>query len=64
MVQLHYPPFLPYFHSSFAELWLLHALITVAAKTDPSDNPDVVRAKYFIRDEFLVSIHHTEFNEN
>ncbi|GAV09411.1 hypothetical protein RvY_18958 [Ramazzottius varieornatus] len=23
------------------------------AKTDPSDNPEVVRAKYFIRDEFL-----------
>lgn len=26
--------------------------------TDPSELPDVIRAKYFIRDEFLVSIMH------
>lgn len=26
--------------------------------TDPSEPPDVIRAKYFIRDEFLVSILH------
>lgn len=25
---------------------------------DPSEIPDVIRAKYFIRDEFLVSITH------
>jgi hypothetical protein len=27
---------------------------STVAKTDPSDHPDVIRAKYFIRDEFLV----------
>lgn len=31
-------------------------LDAVATSSDPSDAPEVIRAKYFIRDEFLVSV--------
>ena len=34
---------------------MLKSLICVAATSEPGEDPEVVRAKYYIRDEFLVS---------
>ena len=33
-------------------------------QTEPGDDPEVVRAKYFIRDEFLVSSHQIIHHHN
>ena len=32
-------------------------MLSIAVQTEPGDDPEVVRAKYFIRDEFLVGYH-------
>ena len=34
-----------------------HVIVIFLVQTEPGDDPEVVRAKYFIRDEFLVSFH-------
>lgn len=34
---------------------LLFVIVSADALIEPGDDPEVIRAKYFIRDEFLVS---------
>ena len=42
------------FHFPFLAL-ILYFNILADALVEPGDDPEVIRAKYFIRDEFLVS---------
>lgn len=38
-------------------VWPVDSILLVAdALIEPGDDPEVIRAKYFIRDEFLVSL--------
>ena len=38
-------------------------LMHFSATSEPGDNPEVVRAKYYIRDEFLVSKYAPMFSQ-